>query len=132
MAGEPEGIYCLKTHCQPKLFSFSERSRAPCQSIQRTRRCSGDSVEHKLSIAKRLQTAKRISAFRAATGRSVHQHLTALRLHAALDRIPERRGDLSGLALELGFSHHAHFTAAFRQTFGISPSAWDRRLAGFR
>lgn len=71
-------------------------------------------------------------AFRAATGRSVHQHLTALRLHAALDRIPERRGDLSGLALELGFSHHAHFTAAFRQTFGISPSAWDRRLAGFR
>lgn len=73
-------------------------------------------------------------AFRAATGRTVHQHLTALRLHSALDLVPERRGDLAGLALELGFSHHAHFTAAFRAHFGIAPSAWARRLerAGFR
>lgn len=72
--------------------------------------------------------------FRAATGRTLHQHLTALRLHSALDLVPERRGDLSGLALELGFSHHAHFTAAFRAAFGMSPSAWARRFggAGFR
>ena len=67
--------------------------------------------------------------FRAATGRTVHQQLTALRLHCALDLVPQRRGDLSGLALELGFSHHAHFTAAFRAAFGVSPIAWARRLA---
>ena len=72
--------------------------------------------------------------FRAATGRTVHQHLTALRLHSALDAIPERRGNLGDLALELGFAHHAHFTAAFRTAFQMSPSAWARRLhrAGFR
>jgi AraC-like DNA-binding protein len=72
--------------------------------------------------------------FRAATGRTVHQHLTALRLHRALDLVPERHGDFSGLALELGFSHHAHFAAAFRSAFGMAPSTWARRLAraGFR
>jgi AraC-like DNA-binding protein len=66
--------------------------------------------------------------FRASTGRTVHQHLTALRLHAALEQIPARHGDLSGLALDLGFAHHAHFTAAFRAAFGISPGAWAARL----
>jgi AraC family transcriptional regulator len=66
--------------------------------------------------------------FRAATGRTVHQHLTALRLHTALELIPAWRGDLSGLALELGFAHHAHFTAAFRAAFGMSPTAWAGRL----
>jgi AraC-like DNA-binding protein len=68
--------------------------------------------------------------FRAATGRTVHEHLTALRLYRALDLIPERRRDLSGLALDLGFSHHAHFAASFRRAFAMSPGAWARRLAG--
>ncbi|HWE24569.1 MAG TPA: AraC family transcriptional regulator [Myxococcales bacterium] len=70
--------------------------------------------------------------FRAATGHTVHQHLTALRLRRALDLIPERRGDLAGLALELGFSHHAHFTAAFRVAFDTTPTAWARRIARAR
>lgn len=65
-------------------------------------------------------------AFRAATGRTVHQHLTALRLHAALEQLPERGRDLAALALELGFSHHAHLSAAFRRAYGLTPSAWIR------
>lgn len=63
-------------------------------------------------------------AFRAATGGTVHRHLTALRLAAALEQLPERRRDLAALALELGFAHHAHFTEVFRREYGTTPSQW--------
>ena len=60
-------------------------------------------------------------AFRAATGSSMHRHLTELRLVAALERLPAYRGNLSALAFDLGFSSHSHFTAAFRAWFGATP-----------
>lgn len=50
----------------------------------------------------------------------------------SLDLVPDWRGDFAGLALELGFSHHAHFTAAFRAAFGFSPAAWARRIGRAR
>jgi AraC-like DNA-binding protein len=34
--------------------------------------------------------------------------------------------DLTALALDLGFSSHAHFTSAFRQTYGRTPSEFRR------
>jgi AraC-like DNA-binding protein len=61
-------------------------------------------------------------AFRRVTGRSIHRHLVRLRLRQALDRLDEARRDLAGLALDLGFSSHSHFSALFRRTYGVSPS----------
>jgi len=60
--------------------------------------------------------------FRRETGWSLHRFRTEARLRIALEQIRERRGDLTGLALDLGFSSHSHFTAAFRATFGLPPS----------
>jgi AraC-like DNA-binding protein len=60
--------------------------------------------------------------FRRATGRTLHQYRTALRLRVALDRIADPRVDLAALSLDLGYSSHSHFTAAFRKEFGVSPS----------
>ena len=62
-------------------------------------------------------------AFRAATGESLHGHLTQLRLAAALERLPDYRDRLVDLAFELGFSSHSHFTYAFRRYYGIAPKA---------
>jgi AraC-like DNA-binding protein len=62
-------------------------------------------------------------AFREATGGTLHQHLTCLRLVAALERLPQYRERLTHLALDLGFSSHSHFTHAFRAHFGRPPSA---------
>jgi AraC-like DNA-binding protein len=62
-------------------------------------------------------------AFRQATGSTVHQHLTRLRLAAALEQLPRYRDRLADLALELGLSSHSHFTSAFRSYFGRAPSA---------
>ena len=36
--------------------------------------------------------------------------------------------DLTQLGLELGFSSHSHFSAAFRQAYGRSPAEFQRSL----
>lgn len=59
--------------------------------------------------------------FRQRTGSPIHRYLNRLRLRAALERLADAR-DLTGLALELGFSSHSHFTDAFRREFGCPPS----------
>jgi len=36
---------------------------------------------------------------------------------------------LTGLALDLGFSSHSHFTSQFRKQYGKSPSAFQSAIA---
>ena len=60
-------------------------------------------------------------AFRRAEGVPLHGYLVQLRLARALVEIPHST-DLTELALGLGFSSHSHFTAAFRKSFGCTPS----------
>jgi AraC-like DNA-binding protein len=60
--------------------------------------------------------------FQRRTGAPVHRYLTRLRLRASLGRLAEDACDLTGLALELGFSSHSHFSDAFRREFGCAPS----------
>lgn len=60
--------------------------------------------------------------FRRVEGVPLHRYLTRLRLARALAELPGA-DDLTGLALDLGFCSHSHFTATFRRAFGASPSA---------
>jgi AraC-like DNA-binding protein len=60
--------------------------------------------------------------FQERTGVPVHRYLTHLRLRAALERLAGGASDLTGLALELGFSSHSHFADTFRREFGCTPS----------
>jgi AraC family transcriptional regulator len=62
--------------------------------------------------------------YRAATGRTLHERLTSLRMANAMDRLAKGSVDLTELALDLGFSSHSHFTAAFRQHVGMPPRAY--------
>jgi AraC family transcriptional regulator len=66
-------------------------------------------------------------AFRQATGGAVHRWLLRLRLQASLERVAESDRDLTTVALDFGFASHSHFTAAFRRTFGLTPSGLRRR-----
>jgi len=63
-------------------------------------------------------------AFRQATGGTLHEHLTRLRLAAALEKLPLYRDRLTALAFDLGFSSHSHFSYVFRGYFGRAPSAF--------
>jgi len=70
--------------------------------------------------------------FRALTGSSIHQYRLRVRLLTALGCLRDGASDLTRLALDLGFSSHAHFTSAFTATFGKPPSAARRRAASRR
>ena len=62
-------------------------------------------------------------AFKRAEGVPLYRYQTRLRLGRALAELPER-SDITDLALELGYSSHSHFTAAFRQALGVTPSVY--------
>lgn len=68
--------------------------------------------------------------FRAGTGTTLHQYRLELRFRAALERLADPQVDLSRLALELGFSSHAHFTERMRRWSGVTPSALRSALQG--
>ncbi len=61
--------------------------------------------------------------FQQVEGLPLYRYQLRLRLARALDLLAQY-DDLSTLALDLGFSSHSHFAAAFRQTYGRSPSAF--------
>jgi AraC-like DNA-binding protein len=62
--------------------------------------------------------------FQQVEGLPLYRYHLRLRLARALDLIGER-ADLSALAQDLGFSSHSHFSAAFRQHYGVTPTAKD-------
>jgi AraC-like DNA-binding protein len=59
--------------------------------------------------------------FQQVEGLPLYRYHLRLRLARALDLIVERE-DLSGLAQDLGFSSHSHFSAAFKQLYGVTPA----------
>ncbi len=69
--------------------------------------------------------------FRRATGSSLHQYLTSLRLRAALNRLADTDDHLADIAAAVGFSSHSHLTQAFRRAFQVTPSRYrDQPFAG--
>jgi AraC-like DNA-binding protein len=65
--------------------------------------------------------------FRRHTGQRLHRYRDELRLRAAAEEVLHA-GDLTALALDLGYSSHSHFTAAFRRTFSTVPADVRRVL----
>jgi AraC-like DNA-binding protein len=51
----------------------------------------------------------------------LYRYQLRLRLARALDLLAQY-DDLTALSLDLGFSSHSHFSAAFREAYGRSPS----------
>jgi AraC family transcriptional regulator len=63
--------------------------------------------------------------FQQVEGLSLYRYQLRLRLARALDLIGEY-DDLTSLGLDLGFSSHSHFSAAFRQLYGRTPSQFKQ------
>ena len=59
--------------------------------------------------------------FQQVEGLPLYRYHLRLRLARALDELAVRE-DLSGLAQDLGFSSHSHFSAAFKQAYGLTPA----------
>ena len=61
--------------------------------------------------------------FRRSEGMPLARYHMRLRMARALEALPSA-DDITQLAFTLGFSSHAHFSAAFKRCFGLSPSAY--------
>ncbi len=60
-------------------------------------------------------------------GVTTNQYVQLVRISEALHRLGEGEDDLLGLAMDLGYSSHSHFTSVFRRLVGLPPShAWGR------
>jgi AraC-like DNA-binding protein len=64
-------------------------------------------------------------AFAQVEGVPLYRYQLRLRLARALDLLGSY-DDLSTLGVDLGFSSHSHFTAAFRQAYGHTPAQFQR------
>lgn len=62
-------------------------------------------------------------SFKKATNATLWSQIQRLRARAALNHLADGASDLTVLGLSLGYSHHSHFTAAFRREVGLTPSA---------
>jgi AraC family transcriptional regulator len=63
--------------------------------------------------------------FQQVEGLPMYRYHLRLRLARALDLLAQY-DDLTALSLDLGFSSHSHFSAAFREAYGRSPSEFRR------
>lgn len=68
--------------------------------------------------------------FRALTGRPIHAYLTQLRVREGLERVCGR-DSISAVAMDLGFTHHSHFTSSFHREFSATPSMIRSQLTSF-
>ena len=110
------------------LLSPATRDKAPDPAtvVERTKRVLHECILEDLSLPSIAQyigvaPAYLTQAFTRHEGIPLHRYLLRLRMNQALVELPRRR-DITSLALELGFSIHSHFTAAFRTAFGVTPS----------
>ena len=67
--------------------------------------------------------------FQQVEGMPLYRYQLRLRLARSLDLL-EHYDDLTALSLDLGFSSHSHFSAAFREAYGRSPSDFKRSALG--
>jgi AraC family transcriptional regulator len=112
-------------------LQHEERHGTPCGAttarlLRRTKEFLAAEFAHRILLADvgravGASPAYLTDLFRRVEGTSLHQYLTQLRLARALVELPHT-DDLTSLALDVGFSSHSHFSAAFRRAFGCTPS----------
>ena len=115
-------------------------SRQPSYSTGKLIRRSKEYVAEHLCDSFRLEDVARAvgaspayltDVFRRFEGLPLHRYALRSRLARALVELPHT-DDLTGLALDLGFSSHSHFAAAFRRAFACTPSEFRRRSRAAR
>ena len=63
------------------------------------------------------------------TGESPGDLIRQIKLKRASELIEQKFGNLSEIALEIGFTNPAYFSEAFKKQFGLSPSQFQQKIA---
>jgi len=62
-------------------------------------------------------------------GFTIHDYLQHIRLRMSLDMVADAKLDGAGIAAQLGFATHSHFSSVFKRQFGTSPSEFAKTLS---
>lgn len=110
----------------PALNNASQR-----QLIEATETYLRQHLDHPLQ-RKDIAAAMHLSAphlarvFRAATGCTIVQRLTELRLHRARELLLESTLSISQIASAIGMVSFSHFSRTFKRAMGVSPGSYRR------
>lgn len=63
-------------------------------------------------------------------GTSLGRYIWARRLHHAAHTLTHSRGSITAIAIESGFKSMSHFSHAFRERFGLSPTEYRHQARG--
>jgi AraC-like DNA-binding protein len=133
LAAEEAVVELLRAALRPVARPAPARGSSVARLVRRAKEFLEAELPNRILLADVARAAGAspahlTSVFRRVEGVPLHRYLTQLRLARALAELPHA-DDLTTLALDLGFSSHSHFTAAFRAAFGSTPS---RGRAGAR
>jgi len=111
---------------------LSARAAPDAAALERVRRVLERDYMRRLPLAALARVAacspfQLLRAFRRRHGVTPHVYQEQLRLEAAGALLANHARTITAIALELGYAHHSHFTAAFRRRFGVTPRAFRRR-----
>jgi AraC family transcriptional regulator len=67
-----------------------------------------------------------VRQFKSAMGDSPHSYVLRRRIERAKSMLEATDASIVGVALDLGFSSHGHFTQVFRKLVGVTPSHWQK------
>lgn len=111
---------------------FHNHRSAPAW-LQRVKAYLQDSFREPISLAQVAHAAgvhpSHVSReFHRAYGVTIGEYLRTLRVESVAQHLAHRKNpaSLTNLALEAGFSSHAHMTAVFNRVMGMSPSQYRR------
>ena len=77
-----------------------------------------------------VSTAHFARAFKAATGRAPHQHLTERRLARAQEHLAHGTDPIAEIAYACGFASQSHMTALFTRHLGVTPARYRKERRG--
>lgn len=77
-----------------------------------------------------MGTARFVREFRASFKATPHQYIQHRRLARARELLLRTDAPLTAIALDTGFSNHAHFATVFRAEMGTTPSNFRRASSG--
>ena len=125
------GLYRHAQGHRPQPPAFTRRHRDIVEEVRAHVNRTYNANENLATIAAAVHTSvyHLCRIFRGVTGQTIHAYRHQLRLHHALEALEDPGADLLTLAIDLGYSGHSHFTAAFRRQFGTVPSLMRRSRA---
>jgi len=130
LEAESVALHLVRRSLGPRTAHEPRATAARRKLVDRVKLLLASDLSHRWSLA---EIAAEIGGsavyltqvFQKVEGLPLYRYHLRLRLARALHLLADRE-DLTDVALSVGFSSHSHFTAAFRQAYGRSPSAFKK------